>query len=62
MRRKQIVLTKKWEDYINKHVNKKFLIFVLGPSFDTINLEDYKDIPDVQDLPDPEAKPEPVPE
>ena len=42
-RRRRITLTKKWEDYVNKHVDKKFLICGLGPSFDTINLEDYKD-------------------
>ena len=42
-RRPMIALTKKWENYVNKHVDKKFLICGLGPSFNTINLDDYKD-------------------
>ena len=43
MRRPSIHLHKKWNNYINKHPNSKWLVCGIGPSLKQINLDDYKD-------------------
>ena len=43
MRRKQIVLTKNWRNYIDKHPNSKWLVCGVGPSIKEIDLNNYTD-------------------
>ena len=43
MRRKQIVLSKDWKNYINKHPNSKWLVCGIGPSIKEIDFNDYAD-------------------
>tara|TARA_R100000742_G_C4255976_1_gene73881 strand:+ start:120 stop:713 length:594 start_codon:yes stop_codon:yes gene_type:complete len=43
MRRKQIVLSKNWRNYIDKHPNSKWLVCGVGPSIKEIDLNNYTD-------------------
>jgi len=43
MRRKQIVLSKDWRNYINKHPNSKWLVCGIGPSIKQIDFNNYAD-------------------
>jgi len=43
MRRKQIVLSKNWRNYIDKHPNSKWLVCGIGPSIKEIDLNNYTD-------------------
>lgn len=43
MRRKQIVLSKDWRNYIDKHPNSKWLVCGVGPSIKEIDLNNYTD-------------------
>jgi len=43
MRRKQIVLSKDWRNYINKHPNSKWLVCGIGPSIKEIDFNNYAD-------------------